>query len=75
MTYGMSTNLPGHGPKRKSANYAMIKAVPSNEVGINVKKKNTDFGISVLNIDYVIRNMSVLIPCQEPSFSYITINF
>ena len=53
----------------------MIKAVPSNEVGINVKKKNTDFGISILNIDYVIRNMSVLIPCQEPSFSYITINF
>ena len=75
MTYGMSTNLPRHGPKWKSANYAMIKAVPSNEVGINVKKKNTDFGISILNIDYVIRNMSVLIPCQEPSFSYITINF
>ena len=53
----------------------MIKSVPSNEVGVNVKKENTDFGIGILNIDFVIRNMSVLIPCQEPSFSDITINF
>ena len=54
---------------------AMIKSVSSNEVGTNVKKTNTDFGISLLNMEYVIRNMSVLIPCQEPSFSDITINF
>ena len=53
----------------------MIKSVPSNEVGANVKKTNTDFGISILNMEYVIRNMSVLVPCQEPSFSDITINF
>ena len=26
-------------------------------------------------MEYVIRNMSVLIPCQQPSFSNITINF
>ena len=53
----------------------MIKSVPSNDVGVNVKKTSTDFGISILNMEYVIRNMSVLIPCQEPSFSDITINF
>ena len=52
----------------------MIKSM-SNEVGANVKKTNTDFGISILNMEYVIFNMSVLIPCQEPSFSDITINF
>ena len=37
----------------------MIKLVSSNEVGANVKKANTDFGISILNMEYVIRNMSV----------------
>ena len=52
----------------------MIKSVSSNKVGANVKKTNTDFGISILNIDYVMRNMSVLIPCHEPSFYDITIN-
>ena len=53
----------------------MIKSVSSNEVGTNVKKTNTDFGISLLNMEYVIRNMSVLIPYQEPPFSHITIDF
>ena len=53
----------------------MIKSVSSNEVGANVKNTNTDFGISILTMEYVMRNMSVLIPCQEPSFSDITINF
>ena len=53
----------------------MIKLVSSNEVGANVKKTSTDFGISILNMGYAIRNMAVLIPCQEPSFSDITINF
>ena len=38
------------------------------KVGSNVKKTNTNFGISVLNMEYVIRNMSILIPCQEPLF-------
>ena len=79
MTYGISTNLPRHGPKWKLVNYGLeprnIKSVSSNEVGANVKKTNTDFGISILNMEYVIRNMSVLIPCQEPFFSDITINF
>ena len=37
----------------------MIKLVSSNEVGANVKKANTDFGISILNMEYVMRNMSV----------------
>ena len=49
----------------------MIKLVSSNEVGANVKKTSTDFGISILNMGYAIRNMAVLIPCQEPSFSDI----
>ena len=53
----------------------MIKSVSSNEVGLNIKKTNTDFGISVLNMEYVIRNMSVLIPWQEPFFSNTIINF
>ena len=53
----------------------MIKSVSSNEVGTEVKKTNTDFGISILNMEYVIPHMSVLVPCQEPSFSDITINF
>ena len=53
----------------------MIKSVSSNEVGANVKKTNTDFGISILNMEYVIINMSLSIPYQEPSFSDITINF
>ena len=74
-TYGMSINLPRHGPKWKSANYKINKSVSSNEVGANVKKTNTDFGISILNMKYVIRNMHVLIPCQEPSFWDITITF
>ena len=52
----------------------MIMSVPSNEVGASVKKINTDFGISILNMEYVIRDMSVLIPCFEPSFSDVTIN-
>ena len=52
----------------------MIKSVSSNEVGANVKNTNTDFGISIMTMEYVMRNMSVLIPCQEPSFSDITIN-
>ena len=51
MTYGMSTKLPRQGPKWKSANYGMIESVSSNEVGPNVKKTNTDFGISILNMD------------------------
>ena len=75
MTYRMSTNLARHRPKWKSANYGMINSVSSNEVGANVKKTNTDFGISILSMEYVIRNMYVLIPCPEPSFSDITINF
>ena len=54
---------------------AMIKSVSPNEVGANVKMTNTDFGISNLNLEYVIRNMSVFFPCQEPSFSGITISF
>ena len=53
----------------------MIKSVSSNEVGSNVKKNNTDLGISTLNMEYVIRKVTVLIPCQELSFSDITINF
>ena len=53
----------------------MTKSMSLNEVGANVKKTNTDLGISILNMEYVIRNMSVLIPFQEPSFSDITINF
>ena len=53
----------------------MIKSVRSNEVGENVKKTTTDFGICILNMEYVIRNISVLIPSQEPSFSDITINY
>ena len=53
----------------------MIKSVSSNEVGANVKKTNTDFGISILNMEYVICNMSVLVTCKEPPFSDITINF
>ena len=53
----------------------MIKSVSSNEVGTNVKKTNTDFGMSILNMEYIIQNMHVLISCQEPSFSEITINF
>ena len=56
-------------------NRTMIKSVSSNKVGANIKKTNTDLGISILNMEYVIRNMSVLIPCQEPSFSDITISF
>ena len=35
----------------------MIKLVPSNDVGVNVKKTSTDFGISILNMEYVICNM------------------
>ena len=53
----------------------MIKSVSSNEVGANVKKTNTDFGISILNMEYIKCNMSILIPCQGTSFSDITINF
>ena len=53
----------------------MIKSVSSSKVGANVKKTNTDFGISILNIEYVMRNMSVLIPCEESYFSDITISF
>ena len=53
----------------------MIKSVLWNEVGANVKKTNTDFGISILNMEYVMHDMSILIPCQEPSFSDIAINF
>ena len=53
----------------------MIKSMSSNEVGENVKKTNTDFGISIWNIEFVIHNMSVLIPCQQQTFSDITINF
>ena len=53
----------------------MIKSVSPNKVGANVKKTNTDFGISILNMEYLISKMSVLIPRQEPSFSDITINF
>ena len=34
---------------------------------------NTDFWISILNMEYAIYNMSVLIPCQEPTFFDITI--
>ena len=59
----------------RSANYGMIKSVLSNEVGTNVKKTNTDFGMSILNMEYIIQNMHVLISCQEPSFSEITVNF
>ena len=40
----------------------MIKSVSSNEVGTNAKKTNTDFGISILNMEYEICNMSVLSP-------------
>ena len=47
---------------------AMIKSVSPNEVGANVKKTNIDFGISILNMEYVIGNMSILILCQEPLF-------
>ena len=32
-------------------------------------------GISIWNMEYGIRNMSVLIPCQQPPFSDITQNF
>ena len=75
----MSTNLPRHGPKWKPVKYAldraMIKSVSPNEVWANVKMTNTDFGISILNMEYVIRNMSVSFPCQEQSFSDIAINF
>ena len=53
----------------------MIKLVSSNEVGANVKKSNTDFRISILNIEYVVRNMHVLILCQGQFFSDVTINF
>ena len=35
----------------------------------------TDFGISIWNMEYVIHNMSLLIPCQQPPNSNITINF
>ena len=63
MTHEMSTNLPRHGPKWRSANYGMIKSVASNEVGANLKKTNTDFEISILNMECVVRNMYVLIPC------------
>ena len=56
-------------------NRAMIKSVSSNEVEANVKKTNTDFGISILNMEYKISNMSVLIPYQEAYFSDITINY
>ena len=52
----------------------MIKLVSSNEMGAILKKTNTDFGISILNMEYVIRNMSVLVPSKEPSFSDIAIN-
>ena len=40
----------------------MIKSVSSDKVRANAKNTNTDFGISILNMEYVIRNMSVLIP-------------
>ena len=53
----------------------MITSVSSDEVWVKVKKINTDFGISILNTEYVIRNMTVLILCQEPYCSDITINF
>ena len=53
----------------------MIKVVSSNEVGPNVKKSNTDFRISILNMAYVVRSMYVLILCQEQFFSDVTINF
>ena len=43
---------------------AMIETVSSKEVGANVKKSNTDFGISIWNMEYGTRNMSILIPCQ-----------
>ena len=32
-------------------------------------------GVSIWNMEYGIRNMSVLIPCQQPPFSDITQNF
>ena len=51
----------------------MIKSVSSNEARVNVKKTNTDFRISICKMEYVMHNMSVLIPCQQPPFSDITI--
>ena len=52
---------------------AMIKSVSLNEAGVNVKKTNTDFRISICKMEYVMHNISVLIPCQRPSFSDTTI--
>ena len=46
------------------------KLTEANEVGANV-----NFGISIWNMEYRMRNMSVLIPFQQPPFSDITINF
>ena len=46
----------------------MIRSVSLNEVGADVKKTSTDFGISIRNMEYIIRNMTVWIPCQERSF-------
>ena len=42
------------GKLRTDQSRAMIKSGSSNEVRANVKKTNTDFGISILNMEYVI---------------------
>ena len=56
LSYGMSTSLPRHGPKWKSEKYR-LELRNNNEVGVikwrggtNVKKTNTDLGISVWNM-------------------------
>ena len=52
------------------------KLTEANEVRANIKKTNTDFRISIWNMEYGILNMSVLISCRrQPPFSDITINF
>ena len=69
-----SVNLPRHGSKWKSANYGIEPAILSRCQQTKWGRCNTDFGISIPYMEYAIRNISLLIPCQEPSFSYIKLN-
>ena len=66
--------------------HGMIKPVSQNDVGPNVKKTNTDFGIIIFHTQLVVLFFFcflffvlfcffiIIIPCQQPSFcKYIRI--
>ena len=77
LTYGMSTNLPRHAPKRKSANQGLEPC--NDEVGIIEQSSDEcmkdQYWFRNQYMKYIINNMFILIPCQQPSFSDMTINF